>query len=357
VNLLFAGTDAVVPIALNPTGTFTGVTAINPATNQAQQVADAARANWVPNVGHRIRNTTAGARLNALAWIAKDLGANQARTCGWAIPSLFPIVTTVPSAQPPQIGDSYILETLPTIGMGSINVNGTLPNAILLFRDFNIAGGSVVGSSAGQANRSFIFYQGCSFNSFQQAGFSIPILQECSVTFFTLADINLVNIQGGICLNGNFGSGNNGVMQTTILDFDFLIQGGSTTFEGPLCSVQFNACGIFDTGGSCVRLFQGATGQCTGTLYGTCTTAGVDVETGSKFYVLGTHTPTITGTGGLGDFIFDEGTFTGRFFNDGTGIYSASIATTWANFVAAQPAGFGTFAVCPATGSVLLKQR
>ena len=50
-------------------------------------------------------------------------------------------------------------------------------------------------------------------------------------------------------------------------------------------------------------------------------------------------------TGALGDFGFASSagsatTLLGRFWNEAGNTYSAQIATSWANFAAAQPGGF-----------------
>ena len=100
-------------------GSFTGVTQINAAANQALEVTDAAMAgSWGPNVGQRAR-ITAGPRAGCVAWVAKDLGGQTAR--------LSPFVTTPDEGfntliEQPQIGDAYDVETLGIVNLAILNV-------------------------------------------------------------------------------------------------------------------------------------------------------------------------------------------------------------------------------------------
>lgn len=92
-------------------GSLTGAyQAYSPAANTDARVTDAAQA-WGPNVNARIRFTSGAANGN-IAWVLADLGANTAR-----IGQL--VNRTTGNVSPnPGIGDTYVVETLPTLIAG-----------------------------------------------------------------------------------------------------------------------------------------------------------------------------------------------------------------------------------------------
>lgn len=120
------------------TGSMTGVVAINRAGNQAQEIADAAlSAGWsagnllnvaatstVNQVGRRIR-ITSGARAGAISGACKEITSvspQQARTGPF---NTMPIAGAAfaPTLVSPQVGDPFVVETLPLIDDFSIDLD------------------------------------------------------------------------------------------------------------------------------------------------------------------------------------------------------------------------------------------
>lgn len=120
------------------TGTLTAVTAANPAANTPWAVTDAGLGGGgIPaRLGQRFRITQAGARLNAIAWIAKDNGAGSARLSTPLIPCALGTADVFPgfpganflgfqsAPVTPQIGDAYAIERLVTVTIGSFKIRG-----------------------------------------------------------------------------------------------------------------------------------------------------------------------------------------------------------------------------------------
>lgn len=105
-------------------GAFTGVTAINRATQTMQAVADTGLGGgWGSRVGSLLRNTNA-TRLNASAWVVKDLGSSTARTSRWAVPTATGSAPTV-AAKAPVVADTYNIVSLPTMYVGNISITST----------------------------------------------------------------------------------------------------------------------------------------------------------------------------------------------------------------------------------------
>ena len=124
VNLWFKAGPATQLYA----GTFSAVTALSPSTNQALDLTDAGIGNWTTYLNKRWR-ITAGARQNAMGWVAKDLGAQKCRSSNAEIPgnmnpanaAFYPIVVGG-SVVTPQVGDTFVIEDLITISVGPITV-------------------------------------------------------------------------------------------------------------------------------------------------------------------------------------------------------------------------------------------
>lgn len=110
--LSFTGTQVVSvfgpTLTTNSSGTFTGVTARNRATNTPYEVADGTVVT-TGDVAKRIR-IASGPRAGAQAWVAKSTGAGLRRTsewCTWADPF-------TPTPIVPQVGDAYVIESSST---------------------------------------------------------------------------------------------------------------------------------------------------------------------------------------------------------------------------------------------------
>jgi hypothetical protein len=112
-SLRIEGTPTVVD-----SGTFTGVTAINRAAQQMQQVADTTQ-DFGPHV-QRIIRIPSGARAGACSVVAKDISSTGARTGRWQIPNRSSILGATSTA--PQSGDPYEIITVPSLKMGGFSV-------------------------------------------------------------------------------------------------------------------------------------------------------------------------------------------------------------------------------------------
>jgi hypothetical protein len=92
-----------------------------------------------------------------------------------------------------------------------------------------------------------------------------------------------------------------------------------------------------------ISLLVGASILVAGGVWGNGNTGpGMQISAGATFPTGVGVIPNITGAGG--DVVGDLGgaaLTTARFFDTATGVYSAPIAASWANYAAAQPAGFG----------------
>lgn len=107
------------------TGTFTSVTAINRATNQANEITDTnlsdewvnlgyinTNADWPTGVMTRVRITSGGS-AGAVAYPVKDLGSKTARTGPFGIPAGFnsPPATSSARKKVPAGSDAYVVES------------------------------------------------------------------------------------------------------------------------------------------------------------------------------------------------------------------------------------------------------
>jgi hypothetical protein len=102
-------------------GTLTGVTNINKGLNIPFDITDTNLSDTWANLGlinQRIR-ISGGAREGAIAWLAKDLGAKKARASEWKVSEL-PIASQYSTVNA-QVGDPYVVESLPSIQRLRIN--------------------------------------------------------------------------------------------------------------------------------------------------------------------------------------------------------------------------------------------
>ncbi len=349
--------------------TFTGVTAINPATNTSLSVTDGALASFAPFVGYRLR-ITSGARANAVAWVAKDLGANSARTSSFATYSgTAPLATYNAGGAEvtPVIGDPYVIESLvqvPDLVLGySSSQNATAnPSDVYLWFE-NVAFTGVAGAGAGlgakiihapyaltlwlgcdlrlvSVSNGYIYSVGCRHSSVAvQTGFANLWIQSGLIAGPTAVVV-------GMGVHAYFA--NNTLFQACKI---WARRGGTA-----VCT----SCGVFDANSYGVRV-DGAGGLRLTTLYGSGNaTVGLEVDAGAaSCHYTGTVAQlTITGAGGdlqVGGAVPATGV---RTYDDATGAWSAvKVATTWANVAAATPGGFGGHVVNPMNNAALVKEE
>jgi len=364
---------------VNYSGTFTGVTARNPATNSPTILTDTSL-TVAPQLGKRWRVTTAGARFNTMGWIAKDLGANSFRSSCPQVPgnmrqsssASWPLLFGG-TQQDPVVGDTYNIETLTTISFGNIS-------------NFMINGGAtgngcriVVGELAIRA-----------------AGFTSSVLNFAGATpfaiystdFQSVADVNAnigsqfsnCSFEQGISVVGGLTEFVCGLVSNQLASATGLVVGlggGIATLAGAIMfqGVNVKARGIYivdacvfdcpsntaNPGGHGIVIGKNQSnasafpqnppswGQMQTRLWGSGNAgAGVYVNASSYFnYTSGSVAGlTITGTGG--DFRLNNKTTANvwdQTANAGAGAWLVPRNCTWANLVAAiGAAGLGGFA-------------
>lgn len=376
-TIAFKGT-----VTIASSGSFSAVVVKNRTTQTRPTVKDGTR-TWT--LGDRIRITSVGPRQNAIAWVQKDMGGGIARTTDFQIRTIsdgYQIATSVN----PQVGDTYVVETLTTINLGvytcdttSIN-NGTpfVYFADLLFRDSPFL--ASIKNAGIQNSVLFVF---CRFIHEEMFIYGQVYVSNCHIEghldLITSTSAAIVTFSGGGA-SGALGAGNIHAFlnSSIILDYDFIsdnyvfvVNAGALGFIG--------SAGIFDnqisedTEAGDGIILGGASGQ------GLVSPANLQITTwqdpspllwgngnighGISF---GTHSsltidegvPTPIVTGILGDWLF------GPSDTDNSGIYydaitlapSAPLATTWANLNLAQPMGFGGSAHQPAKNNHIVNR-
>lgn len=351
-------------------GTFTGVTPRAEATNTPYSFADGTvpATYWGDQILGRVR-ITSGARLNAVAWVAKSLGASNFRSSEPAVcnpmsptaePEDFLPVEAVPVV--PQVGDTYALETLRSIKFGTLNVRAIGIDdysftPCVSFGELEIRQLPTVVSGSPLI---FAFYS-CQLNYFSTSGpMGGGLLGTCYV--YNCA-ARSVNVSGGQLLwEGGLVTDNNGVSAS-----NFTVHAGSAVVQGDAffqnaqlggSNVFINAAGIFDTGanfnrapdGAGVRTGPALGGPCAGTirfgmyhhssgpprLWGAGNVTGVHAVFGGSFSYDPNYPITITGT--ESDFKVAKAT-TSRAWDEANGVYTPARANTWTNMATAINAG------------------
>lgn len=233
-------------------GTFTAVVAKNPAANQPVQLTDSALATsnaWAATLGHRIR-VTSGSNTNATAWVAKDLGAKQARISDLALsPQLrpdyandWPAISGMPtsSSRTPNVGDSYVVERMVHVVLGCVALFDRSTAFGVLFTDLDISANS---SMADSPMRTATFWN-CRFSSTTTPpiGGAANYINCCfvggSYSFGGMQNY----IYGGLSLlSGNQVVGSFG--GRLVIDADHMVQGGHGVRGSGLV---LSSVGVFD---------------------------------------------------------------------------------------------------------------
>lgn len=349
--ILFKGTNGVTSIF---GGTFAAVTALNRAANQAITVTDGL-APWAANLGQRVRNTTAGPRLNSIGFVAADLGAGVAKVSR-------PWITLVLGGAPVFLSagafnalDTFVIETCPQMTVANVDVQGlagAVQNNAIKFQDIDIAGGL-----SGTVPIAFNLGAGVFLETY---ACQVPFveIQGGTDNFFndrykdavvrTSGDAGAA-IFGGLSLNplGFFAAG--GVGSSTIVTFDFLVEASTLQLFGVMLfdDVQIDDSASHGLATNPALAF--AFGEVipffgpNGALYG-AGNAGAGVHLGSNASLLYTNAPTINSAGTN----FECGAVGALATPDpATNTNTAAIAQLWVNLTAARPAGFGGTVINP----------
>ena len=360
-------------------GSITAITVQNPATNTPTLITDAAVVSWAPYVARRLRITSAGARFNTVAWVARDMGALQARVSTPSLSGQMGTSTSIPSGsgqtpQTLQVGDTFNIESLVTISFGPVFVEVDQGGPGATSQPSNIVFGEIDFRASGfAANKLFenmVIYS-CEMDGVSaRLGFpAASVINNCHITSsFSMHGGGYWQITSGLVdiSAGAGGAGINAYEGTLVLADDVMFQG--VGIRGNTLNIS-SAC-VFDSvastnnpGGHGVSVGRGSAiaGQ-RNAQRNTIGYATIELRlwgsgnAGTGLYVNGGSTVvytsgigaalTITGTGG--DFRLNNKT-TGNVWdqtaNAGAGDFLLPRNCTWANLNATvATTGFGGYA-------------
>jgi len=277
----FFGTPTVLD-----SGTITAKTDINSATQTPPSITDAAQ-DFTTYIDRRLRITTPGPRFGAVAWASKLIAATQVRTSPWGLSDPLAVpYSVVPTLVNPQVGDAYVVESLPILSSASIQVSKVNSAAqgptACLFADMQLARTSVTTDRFDYGN-SDVAMSKCSQAARNVYGRNI----EAALCLLLPSVFHLSAFQWRGCSYRGVNRGRHG---STFYISDSTICQGSFFFinEGAFCQV-FDAAS-FDGGGMVVSMDSQL--ECVGLLWGNNnTTFGLTAD-GRVHY---TVKPTITG--------------------------------------------------------------
>lgn len=358
VALTFRGGFATTIFA----GTLTAVTALNRPANQAITLTDVG-APWGANFGKRIRNTTAGVRLNSIAGVGQDLGAGVTEA---SRPWKTLIVANIPvflAAGAFAALDTFVIEDVPrmtiaTVKMnGLIGISGALPPTIN-FLDLDLEAdinstpaGFNIGAGCG------LQFFACRLPSCDTQG-GAPTVFNCIFKDFVFRTEGVAGaaVFGGLVANpfGLFSLG--GVGGSMIVTFDLLSQGAQIQLFGVMLfdDVQINDApghALATNPGVGFAFIESVPFFGTGKLYGQGNGgAGMHLGSNASFVTVAAN---MTITGAAGDF---ECGAVGPLVtpDPATNTNTAAVAQLWANIPIARPAGFGGTVVNPSNYARIL---
>lgn len=259
-------------------GIFSAVQLANPATNTPFEISDGAL-DWTPFAQMRVFDTSSG----DIAWIFQDQGGGAART---SLPFLSSFV----------MGDSYVVQSVPTIGAISF-VGAVIAGGLIVIADLAFASGCIVPSlgivtSSGNSAVNFgrCHLSGNSGKPMQGTYYA----ESCLIVDPQWNDatpiLQNVGMMGGI-------SGIVGVYNAFVIAIQCNVQNASVQVEqGPLFVDDL---AIFDAGQEAIVLDVGGHAQAVGALYGAGGPSfGALVRTGGNSVTWQGTAPTLTGAAG-----------------------------------------------------------
>lgn len=245
------------------TGTLTGFTTFNRATQTKNSIADSGLAGgFAAHVG-RLCRITGGARVNSAWIISRDLGGGAAEISS---PGLTATTTFGSfSRTTPQIGDPYEIVTLPVVtcgefsfGQGANQYPSTGFGRVIL-QDLQLDFGNIsttAFASGFLADFVKIVVARCKFGAAYFKGSTISLFQ-CHHSGYALVEAGATQLHAGVHtthVQANVGG-------RAFLDHDELLQGGQLTlFRGGYVEVG-TAC-VFDKVGDGVSVNQGSSLLC-----------------------------------------------------------------------------------------------
>lgn len=375
--IYFQGTPTAVS-----SGTFSAVVAKDRATQTRPTVKDGSRA-WT--LGDRIRITTAGPRFGAIAWVQKDLGAGIARTTDWQIRTE-DVVYQLAIQVNPQVGDAYVVESLPSINLGVYDchvstINGGTP--YVFFRDLQFQNSPFLAALRSAGVQTTVDFVHCRFVHEELFCFTNSQFLNCHVEghldLDTVVSTAFLSLSGGGA-SGALGAGvvHANARSIISLDFDWISDNYSFAIDSGAYG-YIGSAGLFDTlvsedtsngdavlvgdisgqaisGPSNLELQQNQ--DASPLLWGNGNTGhGIALGVNSSVNIgAGVPTPTITGL--LGDWRFGSQVteLTGIAYDATTFAPGAPLACTWVNLDLPQPAGFGGAAHHPPKNNHILNR-
>ena len=351
-------------IPVSRTGTLTGVTAKNTATNVPPKVKDGVL-SWTPATRIRL---TSGTYIGATAWISKNEGSGVGRTTDFILTATDPYTALTPT-----IGDTYVVELLPILYVSDINVSGVGVSAQIdvgsvpgvHIKNMKVSGPGLYGQLSIGGNL------GLTLQDSKWSGSDTPLVGYDSLLTHYNAYIEgleiLVTRSSFISYaGGGLGIGNgNALLASTSSECrinNFIGQNYAFVFAEGATGIG-PSIGNFDAVGSSLNQAgdamiigdgygggQGENGSFTlipdvasSLLWGSGNAGvGLRLGTGGSFtYYNAALIPSATGTVGNFAMGYNSDDLVGVYYDDTTRIQSQPISCTWANLAAAQPAGFG----------------
>lgn len=294
----YAGITYHAAPTLSANGVVTAFTALAAPATDAKLTDTTTPIVWAARVGQRVR-LTSGANAGAIAWVLKDLGANQARVSQFTNP-------TTGAAVSPAVNDAFAVETLDTV-VGGLQCF-SLGTGVTKFQSLAVAQIAATGAllHAAGGSPSSIALEGCKLqtNSFIQSfsASAYTVRACCNSSGMFIGKSGTVNVVGHAAL------GSITVQQSGDVRFNT----SSTCFQAVGLTLSLGGyadisavCGIFDrtgAGASCMSVDTASSLDFSATVFGinnTNTGPGLQVRSGGKaVWSTAGAAPTVTATGG-----------------------------------------------------------
>lgn len=341
------------------TGTVSSFTAVVTTYNSAAKAITATSGtSFAALAGKRMRNTTAGARLDARAWVDADNGGNSCLSTTWLQPAANRFTgSSIPTRQPPSANDTIEVYSVPTITKGPLIVNPVQGN---------------VGGTTDSARGFILEDVDIGVNSPTQRVFvsTSPDLKTIYTISANWIRARIFGAQNGLAnispqwtnlqlfnstfyvYGGNSPAGSSLSLATASYvagDFDHYKEGawtfpstaagldaGNTIAVGNLA--DFSSQGLVQTYGNFLVLGPFVDGA-TGLLWGTSTaTNGISVNAGCTAYIKTTR-PTIKAA--TNDFLLgaDTALNNARAYDETGVAYTAPITSSWAQWATSVAGG------------------
>lgn len=363
VLIEFHGTPTVVR-----TGTVTAYNALSGASNSLPDLDDSGATATDRN--RRVYNTTAGPRLGSSAWYGKNPNGVQGWTSGaritsdWGKSDYTSIFGTT-TATPPLIGDTFEVQTVPGIAIGSVDGIGGLGNGYV-FNQLHVSGGTL-GMNLQHSEGMICYFYNCDVDTSQNNCFAPTSFIGCSIRQGGIYVRSIVEMYSGIFSTSSASA-------TTPSDGPYSYPGGYFTAFNNVCSDQargatsqpggwqrLNGYLTFNTGSSVASNVWGsginvngvtelrATAGSSKIIGKFATRTGISIVGGGKLTCSDWGNVTITGGNNITDRDFEiDKKKDLRAFDETTGTFTSVRDALWSNMTqAVSSGGFGGYAVDP----------